>query len=249
MRPTCATSSSTLRPTRKPGIDSSLSSVPPVCASPRPESLATGMPMAAASGASAIVVLSPTPPVECLSTTVRPSDERSIVAPESTIACVSSLRLGLGEPAEDDRHRTRRSSARARHAPRRSPRRATRSRPARARRRRACARSARPLSQRTSGGARAGRRPSRAPSHAAAVAPDVGELAVVPRRPGHGPARGRAAARTRASDRSTASSGRSRGPRSAAAGRPGRARASRSGIAASISCRQRWKPSGSLRCP
>ena len=61
-----------------------------MCASPRPESFATGMPMAAASGASAIVVLSPTPPVECLSTTVRPSDERSIVAPESTIACVSS---------------------------------------------------------------------------------------------------------------------------------------------------------------
>ena len=91
MRPTCSTSSATLSPTRKPGIDSSLSSVPPVCASPRPESLATGMPIAAASGASAIVVLSPTPPVECLSTTVRPSDERSIVAPESIMACVSSL--------------------------------------------------------------------------------------------------------------------------------------------------------------
>ena len=90
MRATWATSSSTLSPTLKPGIASSLSSVPPVCASPRPESFATGMPMAAASGASAIVVLSPTPPVECLSTTVRPSDERSIVAPESIIACVSS---------------------------------------------------------------------------------------------------------------------------------------------------------------
>ncbi len=90
MRATWAISSSMLSPMRKPGIASSLSSVPPVCARPRPDSFATGMPMAAASGASAMVVLSPTPPVECLSTTVRPSDERSIVVPDSTMACVNS---------------------------------------------------------------------------------------------------------------------------------------------------------------
>ena len=88
---TCATSSAVESSTRKPGIDSSLSSVPPVWPSPRPLSFANGTPHAATIGPTAIDVLSPTPPVECLSTTLRPSAEcRSIVAPVSIIASVSA---------------------------------------------------------------------------------------------------------------------------------------------------------------
>jgi hypothetical protein len=52
----------------KPGTDSSLSMVPPVSPRPRPESLATGPPQAAAMGSEISEILSPTPPVECLST-------------------------------------------------------------------------------------------------------------------------------------------------------------------------------------
>ena len=57
--------------TRKPGIDSSLSSVPPVCPRPRPDILPNTAPQAATSGASTSVTLSPTPPLECLSSTGR----------------------------------------------------------------------------------------------------------------------------------------------------------------------------------
>src|SRR5438477_421324 len=49
---------------RSPGIDSSLSSVPPVCPRPRPDSLATARPNDAASGANSRVTPSLTPPVE-----------------------------------------------------------------------------------------------------------------------------------------------------------------------------------------
>ncbi len=76
--------------TRKPGIDSSLSSVPPVCPSPRPLIFANGTPHAATTGPITSDALSPTPPVECLSTTLRPSGERSIVSPLRTIASVSA---------------------------------------------------------------------------------------------------------------------------------------------------------------
>ena len=69
---------------------SSLSSVPPVCPSARPTSIGAPTPQAATSGARQIEILSPTPPVECLST-LRPgtsaSDRRS---PESIIACVQA---------------------------------------------------------------------------------------------------------------------------------------------------------------
>ena len=75
---------------RKPGIASSLSSVPPVWPSPRPLILAKGTPQAATTGPSAIEVLSPTPPVECLSTTFRPRADRSMVSPLRTIASVSA---------------------------------------------------------------------------------------------------------------------------------------------------------------
>ena len=72
------------------GIDSSLSSVPPVCPRPRPLIFANGTPQAATIGPSTIDVLSPTPPVECLSTTLRPSGERSTVSPLCTMASVSA---------------------------------------------------------------------------------------------------------------------------------------------------------------
>ena len=81
--------SSSDRFTRKPGIDSSLSSVPPVCPSPRPDIIGTGTPHAAASGARISDVLSPTPPVLCLSTLTPGISPRSTRAPECTIASVS----------------------------------------------------------------------------------------------------------------------------------------------------------------
>ena len=72
-------------------MDSSLSSVPPVWPSPRPLIFPTGTPQAATIGPTAIVVLSPTPPVECLSTTLRPSAApRSSVRPLRIIASVSA---------------------------------------------------------------------------------------------------------------------------------------------------------------
>ena len=76
--------------TRKPGIDSSLSSVPPVCPSPRPDILPKMAPQAATSGASTSVTLSPTPPLECLSSTGRRRTPRSSVLPLSTIARASA---------------------------------------------------------------------------------------------------------------------------------------------------------------
>ena len=79
------------RSTLKPGIASSLSSVPPVWPSPRPLIFPTGTPHAATIGPTAMVVLSPTPPVECLSTTFRPSaPPRSTVRPLRIIASVSA---------------------------------------------------------------------------------------------------------------------------------------------------------------
>ena len=66
-------------------MDSSLSSVPPVWPSPRPLTMGTTTPHAAASGASIRDTLSPTPPVLCLST-VRPSADRSKVSPERIIS-------------------------------------------------------------------------------------------------------------------------------------------------------------------
>jgi hypothetical protein len=63
--------------------------VPPVCPSPRPLIFPNGTPQAATIGPTAIEVLSPTPPVECLSTTLRPSAApRSIVSPLAIIASV-----------------------------------------------------------------------------------------------------------------------------------------------------------------
>src|ERR1700733_10276107 len=74
---------------------SSLSSVPPVCPSARPLSMGTRRPAAAAMGAMRKDVLSPTPPVECLSTVGRaglPSAgrRRSSCTPEVRMAWVSA---------------------------------------------------------------------------------------------------------------------------------------------------------------
>ncbi len=73
---------------RQPGMDSSLSRVPPVCPRPRPDSCGTATPKDATSGASGSVILSPTPPVECLSTVGLPSPAKLIRSPEAIIAAV-----------------------------------------------------------------------------------------------------------------------------------------------------------------
>ncbi len=59
--------SSVDREVLNPGIDSNLSIVPPVCPKPLPDNFDTVKPSEATIGASVKVVLSPTPPVECLS--------------------------------------------------------------------------------------------------------------------------------------------------------------------------------------
>src|SRR4051812_360388 len=70
---------------------SSLSSVPPVWPSPRPEIIGTAAPQAASTGARISDTLSPTPPVECLSSTGR-SRSHSSTVPESRMARVSATR-------------------------------------------------------------------------------------------------------------------------------------------------------------
>jgi hypothetical protein len=76
--------------TLKPGIDSSLSSVPPVMPSPRPETMGTQQPVQATSGARMSEVLSPMPPVECLSTTAGWPGRCVKTSPLSNIARVSA---------------------------------------------------------------------------------------------------------------------------------------------------------------
>ena len=70
-------------------MDSILSTVPPVCPRPRPLILAIFAPQAAHSGTSTRVVVSPTPPVECLSTGMPPTSGCSI-SPERAMARVRS---------------------------------------------------------------------------------------------------------------------------------------------------------------
>ncbi len=67
---------------------SSLSRVPPVWPRPRPEIMGTATPHAATMGARARETLSPTPPVECLSTLRAGMSERSTTVPESRMARV-----------------------------------------------------------------------------------------------------------------------------------------------------------------
>jgi hypothetical protein len=84
----CRLNSSLVRAARQPAIDSSLSRVPPVWPRPRPESCGTAAPQAATSGVSGNVILSPTPPVECLSAVGRDTAERSRRSPLAIIAAV-----------------------------------------------------------------------------------------------------------------------------------------------------------------
>ena len=81
----CSRTSSFVKNARHPGIASSLSSVPPVCPSPRPESCGTAAPQAATSGARMREILSPTPPVECLSTVGRDNPFRFSRSPDEII--------------------------------------------------------------------------------------------------------------------------------------------------------------------
>ena len=85
---TCLMKRSGSSSTTTPGTDSSLSSVPPVWARARPLSLGTTTPHAAASGPATSVTLSPTPPVECLSTLTPGIEVRSRTSPLATIASV-----------------------------------------------------------------------------------------------------------------------------------------------------------------
>ena len=78
---TCRKNASCVSDTEHPGIASILSSVPPVCPRPRPLIFATFTPHAATIGPATRVVLSPTPPVECLSALTPPIPERSTISP------------------------------------------------------------------------------------------------------------------------------------------------------------------------
>ncbi len=64
--------------------------MPPVCPRPRPESCGTATPKDATSGASGNVILSPTPPVECLSVVGLPRSSNESVSPLAIIARVRS---------------------------------------------------------------------------------------------------------------------------------------------------------------
>ncbi|GAA1550080.1 hypothetical protein GCM10009788_59470 [Nocardioides humi] len=86
----CANISSFDNNARHPEIDSSLSNVPPVWPRPRPDNCGTATPHAATNGANGNVILSPTPPVECLSAVGRDNAEKSIRTPEAIIAPVQS---------------------------------------------------------------------------------------------------------------------------------------------------------------
>ena len=94
-------------------MDSSLSSVPPVCPSPRPAACGTAPPHAITTGTSGMVILSPTPPVECLSTNASglPSRRRSVKSirsPEPTMAAVQRAISPARHAAQEDRHQQRR---------------------------------------------------------------------------------------------------------------------------------------------
>ena len=79
---TCLMSSSLERNTFIPGMELSLSTVPPMKPSAPPDIFATLSPHEATRGISAMEVLSPTPPEECLSTLIPAMSEKSSVSPE-----------------------------------------------------------------------------------------------------------------------------------------------------------------------
>ncbi len=96
-----------------PAMASSLSSVPPVWPRPRPAACGTAAPQAITTGTSGMVILSPTPPVECLSTNASglPSRRRSPKSnrsPESIMAAVQRAISAGRHAAQEDRHQQRR---------------------------------------------------------------------------------------------------------------------------------------------
>ena len=74
-----------------PGMDSNLSKVPPVWPKPRPLNLANVAPQAATIGPRTKDVLSPTPPVLCLSTLTPLRLDKSNVSPECSIKSVKLM--------------------------------------------------------------------------------------------------------------------------------------------------------------
>ena len=81
--------------------------MPPVWPRPRPDTIGTATPHAATAGASGIEILSPTPPVECLSIFARLMRDRSITSPERVIASAHVASSRVGQAAEEDRHQHR----------------------------------------------------------------------------------------------------------------------------------------------
>ena len=76
---------------------------------PRPEIIGTAPPHAAIIGASSSETLSPTPPVECLSSAGpgSPASDQSRTSPERIIAAGQRDALVAGHALQDDRHRER----------------------------------------------------------------------------------------------------------------------------------------------
>ena len=187
--------------------------MPPVWPSPRPLIFPTGTPQAATIGPTAIVVLSPTPPVECLSTTLRPSAAAEVERAAAADHRVGErVRLRRRHAAEEDGHAERGQlvvgdlAARVAEDQLRD-----------LARQGAPPRSASARSAPRAGSRRQDRRPRDAPPGRLAAEPRVHRRADVARTRPRGrrrsrsaPRRTRAGARARASGRSTASSGRSR---------------------------------------
>ena len=86
------------RSARQPRIASILSRVPPVWPRPRPDNCGTAAPHAATSGTRTRETLSPTPPVECLSTVGRPTPDRSSRSPDAIIAAVHVVSSACESP-------------------------------------------------------------------------------------------------------------------------------------------------------
>src|SRR5919112_2605507 len=83
-----------------PGIDASLSRVPPVWPRPRPAIIGTKPPQAATAGARTRLTASPTPPVECLSRT-GPGRSQASRVPERVMARVSATRSSTESPRKN----------------------------------------------------------------------------------------------------------------------------------------------------
>ena len=75
-----------------------------MCPRPRPDNCGTAAPSDASNGTSTRETLSPTPPVECLSTVGRDSPERSMTSPEPTMAPVRSEVSRADMPLQVDGH-------------------------------------------------------------------------------------------------------------------------------------------------